>query len=61
MTIKPNIVIIIADDLKNDPQELYNRIDDPDLSEVRNHLRERLLQWYLSTSDNPLWEYERDI
>ncbi len=61
MTFKPNIVIIITDDLKNDPQELYNRIDDLDLSEVRNHLRERLLQLYLSTSDNLHWEHERSI
>lgn len=38
-------------DLKNDPQELYNRIDDPALSEVRNDLRKRLLHW----------EHERSI
>ena len=48
-------------DLKNDPQELYNRIDDPALSEVRNDLRERLLHWYLRASDNPHWEHERSI
>jgi arylsulfatase A-like enzyme len=48
-------------DLENDPQELYNRIDDPALSEVRNHLRERFLHWYLRASDNPHWEHERSI
>jgi arylsulfatase A-like enzyme len=48
-------------DLENDPQELYNHIDDPALSEVRNNLRERLLHWYLRASDNPHWEHERSI
>ena len=48
-------------DLENDPQELYNRIDDPALSEVRNNLRERFLHWYLRASDNPHWEHERSI
>ncbi|GJQ34584.1 MAG: phosphonate monoester hydrolase [Anaerolineaceae bacterium] len=48
-------------DLKNDPQELYNRVDDPALSEVCNDLRERLLHWYLRASDNPHWEHERSI
>ena len=38
-------------DLKNDPQELYNRIDAPALSEVRNDLRKCLLHW----------EHERSI
>jgi choline-sulfatase len=48
-------------DLENDPQELYNLIDDPALSEVRNNLRERFLHWYLRASDNPHWEHERSI
>ncbi len=48
-------------DLKNDPQELYNRVDDPALLEVRRELQERLLHWYLRTSDNPHWEHERSI
>jgi arylsulfatase A-like enzyme len=48
-------------DLKNDPQELKNLIDDPALQEIRNDLRECLLHWYLRASDNPHWEHERSI
>ncbi|OQA28824.1 MAG: hypothetical protein BWY57_03446 [Betaproteobacteria bacterium ADurb.Bin341] len=48
-------------DLKNDPQERLNRADDPALNEIRNDLRQRLLYWYLRTSDNPHWEHERSI
>lgn len=38
-------------DLRTDPQELRNRIDDPTLAMELQQLRERLLTWYLSTSD----------
>jgi arylsulfatase A-like enzyme len=48
-------------DLTNDPQELVNRANDPALSQIRDDLRERLLYWYLRTSDNPHWEHERSI
>ncbi len=43
------------------PQEMYNRTDGPDLSEVRNHLWERLLQWYLHDIYHLHWEQEHRI
>lgn len=48
-------------DLRNDPQELVNRIADTALNEIRNDLRQRLLYWYLRASDNPHWEHERSL
>ena len=48
-------------DLKNDPQELSNLIDAPALREIQFNLRERLLYWYLHSSNNPHWEHERSI
>jgi hypothetical protein len=45
--------------MKHDPNEVTNRKDDPTLEEVDEKLRERLLYWYLRTSDNPHWEHER--
>jgi arylsulfatase A-like enzyme len=38
-------------DLRADPQELHNRIDDPALSGQLAQLKERLLTFYLETSD----------
>jgi arylsulfatase A-like enzyme len=38
-------------DLRTDPQELHNRIDDPSLATVLAQLKERLLTFYLKTSD----------
>ena len=38
-------------DLRNDPGELHNRIDDPALAGVLAQLKERLLTFYLETSD----------
>jgi arylsulfatase A-like enzyme len=38
-------------DLRADPSELKNRIDDPALAGVRDALRQRLLRFYLETSD----------
>ena len=38
-------------DLAADPGELLNRIDDPTLTRVRADLRERLLRWFVETSD----------
>jgi arylsulfatase A-like enzyme len=38
-------------DLRNDPQELHNRIHDPGLAEVRSQLKERLLTFFLETAD----------
>lgn len=38
-------------DLNDDPRELRNRIDDPKMSSVRQALEDKLLSWYLKTSD----------
>ena len=38
-------------DLKQDPGELHNRIDDPAYADVLAELRERLLTWYQETCD----------
>ena len=38
-------------DLVNDPQERYNQIDNPDYAEVLAQLKDRLLAFYLETSD----------
>jgi arylsulfatase A-like enzyme len=38
-------------DLRADPRELYNRIDDPSLAGVLSGLKERLLTFYLETGD----------
>jgi arylsulfatase A-like enzyme len=38
-------------DLRADPQELHNRIDDPSLAGELAQLKERLLTFYLETSD----------
>ncbi|MDY6874078.1 MAG: sulfatase-like hydrolase/transferase [Chloroflexota bacterium] len=46
-------------DMKHDPNELTNREGDPSLEKVEEKLRERLLYWYLRTSDNPHWEHKR--
>ncbi|MFO7821298.1 MAG: sulfatase-like hydrolase/transferase [Lentisphaeria bacterium] len=38
-------------DLKQDPREEDNRIDDPQYAEIRDTLRQRLMQWYMETCD----------
>ena len=38
-------------DLTTDPREQHNRIDDPALSDIRAQLKDRLMQFYLETSD----------
>jgi choline-sulfatase len=47
--------------LKEDPYELTNLIDDPTLEDLRCELRNQLLYWYLRTSDNPHWKRERGL
>ncbi len=46
-------------DIKNDPQELDNLINDEDQIQTLLELRERMLRWYLDTSDNPNWKRMR--
>ena len=38
-------------DLRNDPMELHNRIDDPSLADVLARLKDRLLTFYQETAD----------
>ncbi len=38
-------------DLRSDPMELHNLIDDPDYSEILADMRDRLLTWYQETAD----------
>ena len=46
-------------DLRRDPGELQNRIDDPAYAEVLSQLRERMLTWYQATCD--VVPYETDV
>lgn len=46
-------------DLRNDPMELNNRIDDPVLAGVLAKLKERMLQWFTETCDVVPWRTDR--
>jgi choline-sulfatase len=46
-------------DLKTDPNELNNIIDNPNYKEIKSDLKEQLLRWYLRTSDNSNWKRKR--
>ena len=46
-------------DLKDDPGELVNRIDDPEYGEILADLRERMLTWYQETCD--VEPYKTDV
>ncbi|TFG11105.1 MAG: DUF4976 domain-containing protein, partial [Promethearchaeota archaeon] len=48
-------------DLAYDPQELHNLIDDEAYKSTKINLKEKLLRWYLETSDNPHWKRSRDV
>ncbi len=43
-------------DLETDPAEVNNRIDDPELAEVRIQLERRMLHFYLETGDIVPWD-----
>ena len=43
-------------DLKDDPFEVHNRINDPLLESIRSELRDRLLRYYFETSDVVPWD-----
>ncbi|MHA1381040.1 MAG: sulfatase-like hydrolase/transferase [Candidatus Helarchaeota archaeon] len=47
--------------LKVNPQELDNLIDNAKYYQIIQDLKEKLLKWYLNTSDNPHWERKRYI
>jgi arylsulfatase A-like enzyme len=38
-------------DLQSDPSELHNRISDPELADVLQKLKDRLMRFYLETAD----------
>lgn len=38
-------------DLREDPGELRNLIDDPDCDEIRRNLERRMLDWHIRTAD----------
>lgn len=38
-------------DLRSDPAELNNRIDDPAMADVLSEMKTRMLNWYVETSD----------
>jgi len=48
-------------DLKTDPNELNNLIDNPIHKEIKSELKEQLLRWYLRTSDNSDWKRKRFV
>lgn len=47
--------------LEEDPHELVNLIEVPEYGEKIRELKERMLYWYLKTSDNPHWEHLREV
>lgn len=48
-------------DLMHDPNELNNLIDISTHDQVKAKLKEKLLRWYLRTSDNSDWRRQRSI
>ena len=46
-------------DLRNDPLEMRNLVDDPAYAEVLAQLKERMLTWYLETADVVPFEPDR--
>ncbi len=48
-------------DLKRDPYELNNLIDDDYYKNTISELKDMLLKWYINTSDNPHWKKKRNI
>ncbi|MBD3230780.1 MAG: sulfatase-like hydrolase/transferase [Candidatus Lokiarchaeota archaeon] len=48
-------------DLRNDPNELQNLFYNEKYRALKNELKEKILYWYLNTSDNPHWGKTRNI
>jgi arylsulfatase A-like enzyme len=48
-------------DLQQDPQEMQNRYSDPALADVRQSLEDRMLDWYVHTSDVVGFEHPRGL
>lgn len=47
--------------INEDPDELNNLIEDSQYKEQINDLREKLVRFYIKTSDNPPLEHKREI
>ena len=47
-------------DLEKDPAEIHNLYSDPTYSKIVLELKEKILRWYLETSDNPHYYHKRD-
>ena len=45
-------------DLKNDPNEVHNLIDDHGLSDVRDHLLAEMTAWFIETGDQVPWRWD---
>lgn len=43
-------------DLRADPEERHNRVGAPELAQIEADLRDRLMRWYLRTSDVTPWQ-----
>lgn len=43
-------------DLRKDPDELKNIYNNPEYIKIRNELENRMLKWYIETSDAPEWQ-----
>ena len=46
-------------DLRVDPGEQHNRLDDPALADVQAALKERLLRFMVETADHVPWKTDR--
>ena len=46
-------------DLRNDPKEVTNIVEDPEYASVLSELKERMLTWFLETGDVVPWAPDR--
>ena len=45
-------------DLKNDPDEVHNRIADPQLASVRDEMSALMVEWFIETGDQVPWRWD---
>jgi len=45
-------------DLRRDPDEVNNLVDDPDLEDVRRRLADAMLTWFIETGDQVPWRWD---
>jgi choline-sulfatase len=48
-------------DMQEDIHEMENMVDDPRFTPVINGLKDRLVKWYLETSDAPVWVRDKTL